>query len=240
MGPFPHRLFVLLLSPLAPRHTSHPSLLPRSPSFTPLPIPPPIIAPFSYHRPFCPRSQSPPLQPARALSPPSGRPCCPHPLILILSSSLSPYIVIFICPYLSIYIALSLSCSLSHALSFLSIPIYLHPFCSPIAIYMPCYFLSSHPRSSRASPSSSRVAPSSSKVAPSSASEAPNSSMAAPSLVGAFSKITQHHGCDSVPPPPPTSLAHPSHLPHLSLSPPTPHALCPLSSIPHPSQLSHT
>ena len=31
---------------------------------------------------------------------------------------------------------------------------------------------------------------------------------------------------------PPTSLAHPSHLPHLSLSPPTPHALCPLSSIP--------
>ena len=145
--------------------------------------------------------------------------------------SLSLYVLI----YLSVLLSLSLLLSLSHALSFLSIPIYLHPFCSPIAIYMPCYFLSSHPRSSRASPSSSRVAPSSSKVAPSSASEAPNSSMAAPSLVGAFSKIAQHHGCDSVPPPPPTSLAHPSHLPHLSLSPPTPHALCPLSSIPHPS-----
>ena len=130
-------------SPLSPpaTHLTFLSFLaalhsPRSPS------PLPIIAPFSYHRPFCPRSQSPPLQPARALSPPSGRPCCPHPLILILSSSLSPYIVIFICPYLSIYIALSLSCSLSHALSFLSIPIYLHPFCSPIVIYMPCYFLS--------------------------------------------------------------------------------------------------
>ena len=158
MGPFPHRLFVLLLSPLAPRHTSHPSLLPRSPSFTSLPS-------FSPSPPHCnPLAPSLPLLAARAVLIHSFSfflvPCRPIPLSL--------YVLI----YLSIL--LSLSCSLSHALSFLSIPIYLHPFCSPIAIYMPCYFLSSHPRSSRASPSSSRVAPSSSKVAPSSASEAPN------------------------------------------------------------------
>ena len=166
MGPFPHRLFVLLLSPLAPRHTSHPSLLPPSPSFTPLPIPP------------------------------------PHYRTILLSPSLLPTFPV------------------PPPIATRSRP--LSPFWPPVL-----------------SSSSSRVAPSSSKVAPISASEAPNSSMAAPSLVGAFSKITQHHGCDSVPPPPPPPLPiHPTFPISPSALPPlTPCALSHPSHIPHNSRI---